>query len=551
MTGATSARLSSAPAHQNEAATAYFEHSSAPRVNTDIVVTEALRREYPQLHLTVTPRGTCDILAFAAAGHAAAAPIDQEQDRLTWLSYRPPVRRLNGENDGLAEYVHFGKFMVEWENKEFVLYIAEGRDGMSAYPSVTNQYILSSSSKATERLLLEAGRWSMALHDEVWVFDQGMWQKSHELWESVQAAEWENVILNEDMKKSLIRDVDNFFNSRETYKKLKVPWKRGVIYYGPPGNGKTISIKAMMHALYKRKDPIPTLYVKTLSSFAGPEYALRQIFGQARRFAPCYLIFEDLDSLITPNVRSYFLNEVDGLKNNDGILMVGSTNHLDQLDPGIAKRPSRFDRKYYFPDPNKDERYAYAKFWQTKLSDNEDIEFPDEICEGMSKITDGFSFAYMQEAFIAALLALAVHDTESMSSGDKRHSNEDVSMPSHKELPSALIFTRADGTSEEQWNAGTRAIQSQSVGYEVISQADSNQPIATAYEPTLQGLKTFCELVRDMKIIDQTPKSIRGNVYLEGGGESRLERFPLWVELKKQVQILKEEMDRNDTAGHA
>lgn len=52
--------------------------------------------------------------------------------------------------------------------------------------------------------------------------------------------------------------------------------------------------------------------------------------------SPCYLIFEDLDTIITDNVKSYFFNEVDGLKSNDGIFMVGSTNHLDRLDPGIS-----------------------------------------------------------------------------------------------------------------------------------------------------------------------------------------------------------------------
>lgn len=68
----------------------------------------------------------------------------------------------------------------------------------------------------------------------------------------------------------------------------------------------------------------------------GPERSISQIFSQARRYAPCYLVFEDLDSIVSDDVRSYFLNEVDGLKSNDGIFMVGSTNHLDRLDPGIA-----------------------------------------------------------------------------------------------------------------------------------------------------------------------------------------------------------------------
>lgn len=72
------------------------------------------------------------------------------------------------------------------------------------------------------------------------------------------------------------------------------------------------------------------------NQYAGPEYSIKQVFGKAREFAPCYLVFEDLDSIINDSVRSYFLNEVDGLKSNDGIFMVGSTNHLERLDPGIS-----------------------------------------------------------------------------------------------------------------------------------------------------------------------------------------------------------------------
>lgn len=84
---------------------------------------------------------------------------------------------------------------------------------------------------------------------------------------------------------------------------------------------------SLMKSLSDHTPSIPSLYVKSLVSFAGPEYAIRQIFERARQTAPCLLIFEDLDSLVTDQVRSYFLNEVDGLESNDGILMVGSTNH--------------------------------------------------------------------------------------------------------------------------------------------------------------------------------------------------------------------------------
>jgi len=180
-----------------------------------------------------------------------------------------------------------------------------------------------------------------------------------------------------------------------------------VIFYGPPGNGKTISTKALMRDVSKRTSPfIESLYVKTFQSFAGPEYGIRQIFLKARQMAPCLLIFEDIDSLVNVSVRSYFLNEVDGLESNHGILMIGSTNHLEQLDPGIAKRPSRFDRKYLFDVPNTAERVQYAEYWRHKLADNKKIDFPAEMSARVADITDGFSFAYMKEAFVAALLVI-------------------------------------------------------------------------------------------------------------------------------------------------
>lgn len=389
----------------------FVDNASGTRINTETVLITAIRAEYPNLHLTVVPEFACDLLAFAAAGNAAAAPIDPEPSRITERRYLAPGSRLHGGQGTLADKVVFGKFLFDWRNTEFVLYLVQGRDDSQYNPLQRNQYVLSGDVAATNALLLAAGSWSVALHDEVWVFDGGFWQKSAELWQSVQKSRWEDVILEEKMKRAIIADVDNFFASRATYERLRVPWKRGIIYYGPPGNGKTISIKAMMHSLSQRKEaeggPVPTLYVRTLASFGGPEYSLRQIFSLARREAPCLLVFEDLDSIVDDRVRSYFLNEVDGIRKNDGILMIGSTNHLDRLDPGIAKRPSRFDRKYLFPNPSESERVAYMRYWQGKLKDNDELDFPDAICAATAKITGGFSFAYLQEAVVAALLAIA------------------------------------------------------------------------------------------------------------------------------------------------
>lgn len=81
------------------------------------------------------------------------------------------------------------------------------------------------------------------------------------------------------------------------------------------------------------------------SGYMGEEGSMAAVFSKARQLSPCVIILEDLDSLINNSNRSFFLNQLDGLEGNDGLLVIGTTNHFDQLDPGLSTRPSRFDRK--------------------------------------------------------------------------------------------------------------------------------------------------------------------------------------------------------------
>jgi len=218
----------------------------------------------------------------------------------------------------------------------------------------------------------------------------------------IQKANWDDVILKPENKENLIKDVVGFFTSEELYKKYAIPWKRGLIMWGPPGNGKTISIKAIMKGC--SDEGFLPLYVKSFTSWRGDEGAMTEVFNHARRMSPCVLILEDLDSLITDRNRSFFLNQLDGLEGNDGILLIGTTNHMDKLDPGLSNRPSRFDRKYLFADPDKEERVLYVKYWQKKLASNPEIEFPDSLVGEVADITYGFSFAFLKEAFVSTLV---------------------------------------------------------------------------------------------------------------------------------------------------
>jgi transitional endoplasmic reticulum ATPase len=62
------------------------------------------------------------------------------------------------------------------------------------------------------------------------------------------------------------------------------------------------------------------------------------IFSRARAEAPCVLILEDLDSLITDMNRSFFLNEVDGLEDNDGLLLVSAAREVKSRDDSGEKQ---------------------------------------------------------------------------------------------------------------------------------------------------------------------------------------------------------------------
>ena len=164
-----------------------------------------------------------------------------------------------------------------------------------------------------------------------------------------------------------------------------------------------------MHSLFEKYGyNVPSLYVKS----APATYHIRNIFVQARSMAPCLLVFEDIDTIVTPSTRSYFFNEVDGLENNDGLFMVASTNHLDQLDPGLSSRPSRFDRKYYFPFPSEQERVLYCEYWREKLKSKPGIKYPKKLSPAIAGITQDFSFAYLKEAFVATLLVIAGNRSE-------------------------------------------------------------------------------------------------------------------------------------------
>lgn len=275
----------------------------------------ALRLEYPELCVTVSLASNINLLQFAAFGNAVAE-LDTKTESVQRLRYFSSGNDRRGIPDQLAEARSFAKYHYRWGTEHFIVYIIT--EGYSTYNYILKEPAEGESTlaqpKVTDALINAVGKWQKPDDRYVYVYDY-RWTASRSLWEEVQKASWDDVILNEDMKKSLVDLMKKFFDSKDIYDDLGVPWKRGVIFHGPAGNGKTISIKALMHSLSTEWDQsIPTLYVKA----APRTFDISSVFYFARAMAPCMLILEDIDTIVTPGSRSYFFNEVDGLENNDG-----------------------------------------------------------------------------------------------------------------------------------------------------------------------------------------------------------------------------------------
>lgn len=291
----------------------FHSFTSGKATDLDLQIVTALRAKHPEFIVTTVPTYNCNLLQFAAAGFATADLDEEAEPVIRWRGFVGPSHR--GGSGSLVQSIFFAKWNYTWNNENFIFYSV-------VVGSASLQYILkeprgnetsNSNSSVVGALLASIGAWLTREEPAIYVYD-GFWQRNTKLWEEVKKARWEDVILDPKMKKAVTEVANKFFDSKDIYDEYGVPWKRGLIFHGPVGNGKTISLKALMHTLYDRKPPIVTLYVKS----APYSFSIRQVFLMARAMSPCMLVFEDIDTIVTNSTRSYFFNEVDGLENNDG-----------------------------------------------------------------------------------------------------------------------------------------------------------------------------------------------------------------------------------------
>ncbi len=209
---------------------------------------------------------------------------------------------------------------------------------------------------------------------------------------------WDDLVLDPTAASLLRDDFEAFWERESWFRSKKIPFRRGYLLHGPPGNGKSTAVRAMLCSRGL------SAFTMRLFDERTSDSDLDDLFDAAQTERPAMVLLEDLDRAFprtgesTTNVSlQYLLNCLDGVATGEGVVVVATANQPSLFDPAILRRPGRFDRVVHFPNPGRELRRAYFVHMNSEFNTAE-IDRPTAESEG-------FSFAQLREAYVLAAQA--------------------------------------------------------------------------------------------------------------------------------------------------
>ncbi|CAN6588687.1 unnamed protein product [Malus baccata var. baccata] len=214
---------------------------------------------------------------------------------------------------------------------------------------------------------------------------------------------WDAIGGLDNVKRELQETVSIPVEHPEMFEKFGMSPSKGVLFYGPPGCGKTLLAKAIASECQANFISIKGPELLTMW-FGESEANVREIFDKARQSAPCVLFFDELDSIATQRgnsvgdaggagdrVLNQLLTEMDGMNAKKTVFIIGATNRPDIIDPALL-RPGRLDQLIYIPLPDEASRLQIFKACLRKSPISKDIDLA-----ALARYTHGFSGADITE----------------------------------------------------------------------------------------------------------------------------------------------------------
>lgn len=188
----------------------------------------------------------------------------------------------------------------------------------------------------------------------------------------------------------VLSGIRKFWDSKSRYQKHGLLYKRGVLLWGPPGGGKTVTSQLLMQEIIQKHDGVVIFTEHPELTVAALRF-LRRIEPQR----PLIVLLEDVDEIVSRHGEHSILAMLDGEHQTDNVVYVATTNYPERLGPRIVNRPSRFDERIKIGMPSAAARMAYLR---KACGDAQNIPL-DKWCDD----TAGLSIAHLRELVVAVI----------------------------------------------------------------------------------------------------------------------------------------------------